>query len=115
MSNQSCSRCGNSQNLSLVSVPNDKVAAGDEKVQEGRLLVYCARCVNETFPMLYLTIPLELVNYEGLIAIYQSGYTSSDPDTFVNVILGIDEKAASLNGINLENKSALISALEELI
>ena len=114
MNSQSCSRCRNSESLSLVSVPYDSFNAQEEDVQEGRLLVYCSSCVNETFGTLYLTIPIKLVTYDGLVALYKLGYTSSDPEILVNGILGFEQNTTTLNDINPQNKSALISYLQRL-
>lgn len=83
--NPSCSNCNAPRRLHLVT------CAGPGADEPGRLLVYCPSCRQDKAHMLDVSIPLELVSRELLLALYMTGKTESDPAMVVDHILGLSD------------------------
>lgn len=105
-----CSRCNSSKDLHLVSALYQS-EQGSHHRGSGRLLVYCVDCVNECWSELYLNIPLEIITSQTLEYLYKNDYTSSDPDIFLNSILGANEPSFVLNDISTNNVASLLRKL----
>jgi hypothetical protein len=75
-----CSRCGESVELHLVTLPYQSERRG------GRILVYCRPCrdVMKTD----VSIPLELVTAALFVGLYRLGFTDSAPDTAAQIVFG---------------------------
>ena len=97
-----CSRCKSSRDLHLISIL-DEIEIGSHDRGSGRLLVYCIVCVNECRGNLYLNIPLEIITSQTLEYLYKNGYSSSDPRTFLEFVLGASNPTFSLNDMNHKN------------
>lgn len=79
-----CSSCGEGAQW-LVTLPY-----GDGS-QAGRILAYCRRC-RSRHPGVLVSIPLELVDRDAFLKLYELGYTESATDTATEVIFG-EERA----------------------
>lgn len=77
-----CSRCGGSLDLYVVS------CGGAGSQSSGRMLVYCAPCRKEMSSYIDVSMPMSLMTPALLIALYQMGKTTSDPQTAVEIIFG---------------------------
>lgn len=97
-----CSRCNSSKNLHLVSALYQS-ERGLYQRGSGRLLVYCVDCVNECCSDLYLNIPLEIITSQTLEYLYKNGYSSSDPRTFLEFVLGASNPTFALNDMTHKN------------
>jgi len=82
-----CSSCGSSRDLHLVTAPYSPES------DEGRTLVYCLACRNESNILFGVSIPIELVTPDVFLHLYRLGKTSSQPDTAVEIVFGeIDQR-----------------------
>jgi hypothetical protein len=77
-----CSRCGASRGLNLVTLHYSIDSPS------GRILVYCAPCRENYRDHIGESIPLEQVSKEGFLELYRSNKTSSDPQTAVEIVFG---------------------------
>lgn len=93
-----CSRCGNREGLSLVTIPYQDDAGA------GRILVYCRNCQADMIGQLGETIPLGKVSPGVFLDLYRTGKTTSDPFTAVELVFGkpdpdlVREAQNALNG-----------------
>jgi hypothetical protein len=81
----SCSNCGCRERLHLVT------CAGPGADEPGRTLVYCNQCRADKPLMIDVSIPIGLLTEELLIGLYATGKTTSDPNTVVGLILGLED------------------------
>lgn len=65
--------------------------AGPGADEPGRALVYCATCRVEHQHTLDVSLPIELVSRDVLAGLYEVRKTNSDPRTFLDLILGVDD------------------------
>ncbi|MEQ3636463.1 hypothetical protein [Alcanivorax sp.] len=77
-----CSRCGNREGLSLVTV------LYEEGANAGRALVYCEACKADMMAWIGEAIPLEKVSPAVFLDLYRTGKTASDPFTAVELVFG---------------------------
>jgi len=90
-----CSSCGRADHLSLVTMmyagprPDSEPDDSDDP-RLGRLLVYCESCRIEHLHNVGVSIPLQLVDEDLLMALYREGITASEPETVVDLILDWD-------------------------
>lgn len=77
-----CSRCGNREGLSLVTIPYQEAAGA------GRILVYCSTCQAGAANQLAEIIPLGKVSPGVFLDLYRTGKTTSDPFTAVELVYG---------------------------
>ena len=92
---KTCSRCGEKRNLHLITF-----SYGDNN-PSGRLLLYCFDCrtSQDVNHKIDTSIPIEIVTESILEDLYRLKKTVADPDTFLNIILGVDNQKL-LNKIN---------------
>ena len=77
-----CSRCGNREGLSLVTIPYQEAASA------GRILVYCRTCQLSMAGQVGETIPLGKVSPGVFPSLYRSGKTTSAPFTACERVFG---------------------------
>tara|TARA_A100000164_G_C21485023_1_gene575263 strand:+ start:28 stop:351 length:324 start_codon:yes stop_codon:yes gene_type:complete len=92
---KTCSRCGEKRNLHLITF-----SYGDNN-PSGRLLLYCFDCrtSQDVNHKIDTSIPIEIVTESILEDLYRLKKTYSDPDTFLKMILEVDNPNL-LNKIN---------------
>lgn len=105
-----CSRCKSSRDLHLISIL-DEIEIGSHDRGSGRLLVYCIVCVNECRGNLYLNIPLATITSDLIEFLYKFNYTRSDPDIFINQILGASDQRFALNDITFLDAHEIVERL----
>lgn len=62
--------------------------AYEQETRGGRLLAYCLDCRERLAERIRLAIPIEFVNDETFISLYENGYTRSDPETACELVFG---------------------------
>lgn len=81
--------CLGSEQIFLVTLNYDSPQLTDEI--SGRLLTYCSKCI-EGNSNVSLAIPVEEVDQETLIMLYEGGYTGSSPEVFMDLFCYPDER-----------------------
>jgi hypothetical protein len=79
-SRPTCSRCGASDDLHVVTMRYSADEPG------GRLLVYCSRCGEEMNPA--TSLPIALCTPEVFVDYYRRGLTNSAPDIAAALVFG---------------------------
>lgn len=77
-----CSRCGGGHDLYVV------ICGEPGSQSPGRALVYCAPCRKEMSSYIDVSMPVSLMTPALLIALYEMGKTTSDPQTAVEIVFG---------------------------
>ena len=81
--------CLQDEQIFLVTLNYDPPQSTDEI--SGRLLTYCSKCI-EGNSNVSLAIPVEEVDQETLIMLYEGGYTGSSPEVFMDLFCYPDER-----------------------
>lgn len=81
--------CLENEPIFLVTLNYDPPQFTDEI--SGRLLTYCSKCI-EGNSNVSLAIPVEEVDQETLIMLYEGGYTGSSPAGFMELFCYPDER-----------------------
>ncbi len=81
-----CSNCAGTDDLHFITsgVPGSDFP--------GRTLVYCARCRQDKFETLDVSLPLPLLTPEIFRGLYSMGKTASCPEAAIDIVFGMPDK-----------------------